>query len=375
MLLIHNFVQLFFESAPWLLLGLFFAGLMKVLVPSQLLAKHLGEPGLMATIKAALLGAPLPLCSCGVIPAALALRRSGASKAATASFLISTPETGVDSVSVSYALLGPFMAVIRPVAAIASAVVAGMMIGHDKEPTNRHPESQKTQNCCASPPLAATPSASGDQLARKDATTANHRAPQPHLIAQLRAGLRFTFVNLIGDIAIWLLIGLSFAAVIKTYVPNEFLAQWGDSIMAFVVMAVVGVPMYICALASTPIAAGLMFSGVSPGATLVFMLVGPATNIATIGMVKTELGNRALAAYLTSVVGVSFAFGYLANFLTARWDMGFPVQEQGTHSMLNSHLALASGVALAGLMLYALVQKYGPAKPLASPPASTDRAC
>ncbi|MFL3646676.1 MAG: SO_0444 family Cu/Zn efflux transporter, partial [Cellvibrionales bacterium] len=315
MLLIQNFVQLFVESAPWLLLGLFFAGLMKVLVPSQLLAKHLGEPGLMATVKAALLGAPLPLCSCGVIPAALALRRSGASKAATASFLISTPETGVDSVSVSYALLGPFMAVIRPVAAIASAIVAGMMIGHDKEPTDRHPEPQNTQNCCASPQLAPEPSASDNNLARKDATAADHQDPQPPLITQLRTGLRFTFVNLVGDIAIWLLIGLSFAAAIKTYVPNEFLAQWGDSIMAFIVMAAVGVPMYICALASTPIAAGLMFSGVSPGATLVFMLVGPATNIATIGLVKTELGNRALAAYLTSVVGVSFAFGYLTNFL------------------------------------------------------------
>ena len=374
MLLIENFVQLFVESAPWLLLGLFFAGLMKVLVPSQLLAKHLGEPGLMATVKAALLGAPLPLCSCGVIPAALALRRSGASKAATASFLISTPETGVDSVSVSYALLGPFMAVIRPVAAIASAIVAGMMIGRDKQPTDRHPEPQNTQNCCASPQLAPKPSASGDKLASKDATAADHRDPLPHRIAQLRTGLRFTFVNLVGDIAIWLLIGLSFAAAIKTYVPNEFLAQWGDSIMAFIVMAVVGVPMYICALASTPIAAGLMFSGVSPGATLVFMLVGPATNIATIGLVKVELGNRALAAYLTSVVGVSFAFGYLTNFLAARWDMGFPVQEQGTHSMLNSHLALASGAALAGLILHALVQKYGPSKPLNCAPASTDRA-
>ena len=288
MLLIQNFVQLFVESAPWLLLGLFFAGLMKVLVPSQLLAKHLGEPGLMATVKAALLGAPLPLCSCGVIPAALALRRSGASKAATASFLISTPETGVDSVSVSYALLGPFMAVIRPVAAIASAIAAGMMIGHDKQPTDRHPEPQNTQNCCASPQLAPEPSANDNNLARKDATAADHQDPQPPLITQLRTGLRFTFVNLVGDIAIWLLIGLSFAAAIKTYVPNEFLAQWGDSIMAFIVMAVVGVPMYICALASTPIAAGLMFSGVSPGATLVFMLVGPATNIATIGLVKNE---------------------------------------------------------------------------------------
>ena len=133
---------------------------------------------------------------------------------------------------------------------------------------------------------------------RTPAALANAQPPEESLADKLKAGLRFTFVDLIRDIALWLLIGLALAALIKTYVPNEFLVQWGDGFLAFVVMALVGVPMYVCATASTPIAAGLLFSGVSPGAALVFMLVGPATNIATVALVKSELGNRALTAYL-----------------------------------------------------------------------------
>ena len=336
MAFIHHFIALFVESAPWLLMGFTVAGIMKVFIPSELLAKHLGEPGLMATVKAALLGAPLPLCSCGVIPAALGLRRSGASKAATTSFLISTPETGVDSVTVSYAMLGPFMAVIRPIAAISTAITAGLLVGKDTdEPISTAP----IKSCCAV----------------NSPTDANQ---QESLQSRLKASFQFTFVDLIRDISLWLLIGLGMAALVKAYIPTEFLVQWGDGFMAFVVMALIGVPMYICALASTPIAAGLLFSGVSPGATLVFMLVGPATNIASIGLVKRELGNRALAAYLGSVVGVGFAFGYLTNYLAAQWNIDFLAQTQTAHAMLNTPLATGSAVLLAGLMIYALGSKY-----------------
>jgi len=336
MLLIENFIALFVESAPWLILGLFVAGMMKAFVPSQLMAKHLGEPGLMSTVKAALFGAPLPLCSCGVIPAAVGLRRSGASKAATTSFLISTPETGVDSISISYAMLGPFMAIIRPIAAITSAITAGILVGKDEvKEVTQSAETATESSCCAS----------------------KTQEPEQTLPEKIKAGLHFTFIDLIKDIALWLIIGLSFAALIKTYVPNEFLAQWGDGFMAFVVMAVIGVPMYICATASTPIAAGLLFSGVSPGATLVFMLVGPATNIATMGLVKTELGNRALLAYLSSVVGVGFAFGLLTNYLAKLWNMDFMAQAEHVHGMVNTPLAYGASVVLAGLMIYGMVGK------------------
>ena len=210
MLLIGNFIALFMESAPWLMLGLTVAGIMKVLVPSQLMAKHLGKPGPMSTIKAALFGAPLPLCSCGVIPAALGLRRSGASKAATTSFLISTPETGVDSISISYAMLGPFMAIIRPIAAISSAITAGILVGkEDSIPASA--SSQPTEACCAS----KTP----EPELRCSTDKAEIR--QPTALDKLIEGLRFTYIDLVKDIALWLVIGLGFAALIKTYVPNE----------------------------------------------------------------------------------------------------------------------------------------------------------
>jgi uncharacterized membrane protein YraQ (UPF0718 family) len=341
MILLNNFMALFMESAPWLLLGLLVAGLMKAFVPEDFLSKHLGKPGFLSTVKAALLGAPLPLCSCGVIPAAIGLRRSGASKASTTAFLISTPETGVDSISISYALLGPFMAVIRPIAAITSAITAGVLVGHDEEPVTKNSEASLEDSCCANKPVNSNVSHSKVSFFRK-----------------IYLGLHFTFIDLVKDISLWLLLGLCFAALIKTYIPNEFLAQWGDGLFAFIVMAVIGVPMYICATASTPIAAGLLFSGVSPGAVLVFMLVGPATNIATVGLVKNELGGRALAAYLGSVVGVGFAFGYLTNYLAEAWQLDFSTQTQLPHNMIDPSLASAASMLLALLMVNAIRLKF-----------------
>jgi len=344
---LNNFADLFMESAPWLMLGLTLAGIMKTLIPSQLLAEHLGKSGPGATIKAALFGAPLPLCSCGVIPAALGLRRSGASNAATTSFLISTPETGVDSISISYAMLGPFMAIIRPIAAISSAITAGLLVGKDQpEPLSAGPS--ETDACCSTKAAVAAEPSCCDPV----------QTPEPSFIDRLSAGLQFTYIDLVRDISLWLLIGLGFAALIKTSIPPEFLVQWGDGLLAFVVMALIGVPMYICATASTPIAAGLLFSGVSPGATLVFMLVGPATNIATMALVKNELGRRTLVIYLASVVGVGFAFGYLTNILADLWGLDFLAQAETVHSMVNPTLTYGTSILLAGLMVYGLMGKF-----------------
>lgn len=335
MVLINNFITLFVESAPWLMLGFLVAGLMKVLVPQALLAKHLGEPGFISVVKAALLGAPLPLCSCGVIPAALGLRRAGASKASTTSFLISTPETGADSVAISYALLGPFMAVIRPIAAITSAIMAGLLVGKDsgQEKIGTHEE-----GCCAS----------ADAV---ELDTIENGFGQ-----KLFDGLRFSFIDIVNDIAIWLLIGLAMAAFIQTFVPQEFLTQWGDGLVAFIVMALIGVPMYICATASTPLAAGLLFSGVSPGAVLVFMLVGPATNMATVGMVKAELGGRALMAYLSAVIGVGFAFGFGVNWAAKSWQLDFQVHADHAHQLTDPVFASITAVMLAVLIISSLMR-------------------
>lgn len=448
-MLVENFIHLFLESAPWLLLGLILAGLLKVFVPMAWMQKQLGGHGFKTVVKAAVLGAPLPLCSCGVIPAAVGLRRAGASKAATTSFLVSTPETGVDSVTVSYVLLGPFMAIVRPIAAVTSAIVAGLLVGRDDddqpevpstsavskgEPTKSSccstkrdealvsessccsketkkaapsikmtpmtatqnimaaatPTSatiravtsinkvEKTSSCCASPDMSdkavsvsntgatggCCASAAADKPASGDADSCC--APTQDMATELKSesvlsrmgiGLKYAATDLVRDTALWLLVGLFFAALVQTYVPSDFLAKWGDGILAMLVMVLVSVPMYICATASTPIAAGLLLAGVSPGAVLVFMMAGPATNIATLGVVSKELGKRALLGYLGGVLGVALVAGVIVNYLVDTF--GFVVMPQigEQHQMLPDWLVAISGIVLAILMAKVLSEK------------------
>ena len=244
-------------------------------------------------------------------------------------------------------MMGPFMAIIRPIAAIFTAITAGILVGADKEEPK---QTSSIQSCCAGK--------AAKQLVEDDCCNKSSASNQDSVVSRLKESMTFTFVDLIKDISLWLIIGLVIASMVKTYIPTEFLTQWGDGFMAFTIMALIGVPMYICALASTPIAAGLLFSGVSPGATLVFMLVGPATNVATIGLVRSELGGRALLAYLGSVIGVGFAFGYLTNYLVAQWQINFLSTNQSTHVMPNSQVASFCALLLAGLIANALRKRF-----------------
>lgn len=346
MSLLINFWNLFLSSAPWLLLGFTIAGLIKTLIPEGWLNRHLGQAGWWSTVKAAFIGAPLPLCSCGVVPVALGLRKAGASKNATVSFLVATPETGVDSVSVTYALLGPFMAVVRPIAAITSGIVAGLLVGAAEH--SGHPAStEKSSSCCHKKTEPENVELSCCSKENKPAST---------LWQKLRIGLKFSYVDMLQDITPWLLLGLAFAAVVETWVPASFLAQWGDGFWVFVVMALIGVPMYICATASTPIAAGLLLSGLSPGAVLVFMMAGPATNIGTLAIITRELGARAVIAYLTGVIAVSFVFGYLTNFIVRQWNIDIVAQAGVFHNHEYTVWTTLMGVVLALLMLNSLLK-------------------
>ncbi|WP_125561986.1 SO_0444 family Cu/Zn efflux transporter [Pseudoalteromonas rubra] len=401
MALLSNFWQLFLVSAPWLMLGLLLAGLLNVFIPKDFLQKHLGKEGLWTTIKAALIGAPMPLCSCGVIPAAIGLRRAGGSKSATTAFLVSTPETGVDSISVSYALLGLFMAVIRPIAAVASAITAGVLVGKDEGKTPQSKASDSAEGCCGSSVIkvqpekssccasehtpVATQSASccagqnktepesekgccdsepSHNKAEPVASCCTPAESKPGLWQKLVSAVQFSCNKLLADTMQWLLIGLFFAALVQTYVPEAFLAQWGNGILAMIVVILVSIPMYICATASTPIAAGLLLAGVSPGAVLVFMLAGPATNVATIGVVAKELGRRAVFAYLGAVIGVAIVFGFLTDWLVAQFGFTVAPMMGHDHEVLPGWLTLASGVVLAllmiRLMLMGIKQRFAP---------------
>lgn len=393
--LLNNFWHLFLLSAPWLMLGLFIAGLLNVYLPANFLNRHLGKEGLWTTVKAAFIGAPMPLCSCGVIPAAIGLRRAGASKSATTAFLVSTPETGVDSVSVSYVLLGPFMAIIRPIAAVCSAIVAGVLVGKDSElqqvqSTESDKESTKADSCCSSKqpkPVTTTSCCSKEAPAKPAQSCCSSKESQPiqeqqqscstekaapiqksccsseqptkaveSRFSKMKRAVSFSCNKLLEDTMIWLMIGLFFAALVQTYVPESFLSQWGNGILAMLVVILISIPMYICATALTPIAAGLLLSGVSPGAVLVFMLAGPATNIATLGVVGKELGKRAVFAYLIGVIGTALAFGFLTDYLVAQYGFVVAPMMGEEHEVLPHWLSLAAGIVLAILILRLLLK-------------------
>ena len=386
---LNNLLALCLEAAPWLVLGLIIGGLIKALIPTSFLQKHLSGNGFTSVAKAAVFGAPLPLCSCGVIPAALGLRRAGASKPATVSFLVATPETGVDSVSISYALLGPFMAIVRPIAAIISAITAGMLVGRARDNeaiakaasvvetgccSSEKPALVETISCCATEEVIPASACCVEQKVEVvaeasccgtsvDTTTDIVMESHPYsFVHKAWDGIVYSFTDLFDKVLFWLVIGMLFAAAVKTFVPVSFLAEWGSGLTAMLVMLVVGIPMYVCATASTPIAAGLILAGVSPGTAMVFLMAGPATNISTLGVIGKELGKRSLFAYLTGVGVVALLTGFIVDYLVQA--MGIDVQGQIAHGheMVPSIIAWASLLILVAVVIKLKARKLLPLK-------------
>ncbi|NQY89077.1 MAG: SO_0444 family Cu/Zn efflux transporter [Colwellia sp.] len=377
---IKNFIDLSAEASPWLLLGLLIAGLMKAWVPSKILSKHLGK-GKSAIVKAALIGAPLPLCSCGVIPVATELRRSGASAPATASFLVATPETGIDSVSVSYALLGPIFAIYRPFAAIMSAIITGLLVSGIKEEDIKAPitavkksnstccaskqatpasliTEAKISSCCSSKPAIDEIKVAAKESSCCSANTATMvKVPSipssvfTDFFEKTKTGVRYAATTLIDDIIIWLAIGLIFAAIIRTFLPAEFLLSYGSGLPAMLLMIVISIPMYICATASTPIAAGFIMAGLSPGTALVFMMAGPATNISTLGVIRNEMGSAVLVRYLLGVAVCAIGFASLLDFALNYYAINIGEQMQHSHELLPHWFGLTCAALIALLAI------------------------
>ncbi|OIQ51951.1 putative permease [Pseudodesulfovibrio hydrargyri] len=330
------------EAAPYVLFGFFVAGLLKGFVPDSFMARHLGGKSLSAVLKAAVIGVPLPLCSCGVLPAALGLRRQGASKGATTAFMISTPETGVDSMAVTYALIDPIMTVIRPVAASITAVFAGVLINafpDDKaEPLPMAGLSQSSAGCtgCGCGGSCAAP-------------------PPPTFKGRFGAGMRYAFGEMIEDIGRWLLVGVLIAGIISAAIPADALDRWvGTGLFSYVAMLVVALPLYVCATASTPIAASLLLKGLSPGAALVFLLAGPATNGATITVMLKTLGKRAAGLYVASIMVCSLALAWATDHLYSA--LGLDVR--ATISDVGELLPHWVGVAAAVLTLILVAKSF-----------------
>lgn len=311
--LLNNIWLVFLDTAFWLIIGLLFAGLIRSYISENAMQRWVGGNGIGSILRAALFGAPLPLCSCGVLPAAIGMRRAGASKEATVAFLISTPETSIDSVAVTYALMGPVMAIFRPLAALFNAIGTGLLttfIADDPVMIRRSAleaeEVSNLENCCEVESCSAK-----EQVEEIDGRiSSNVEKPKKWLQVISYAG-----ADLLDDISKWMAIGIVLAGIMLTFIPPDWFAQWGHGFTAMLLMLVVGVPMYICAVASTPIAAGLLLAGVSPGAVLVFLLVGPATNIASFALLKQELGFKVTAVYLAGLSVLSLMMGLVLEWM------------------------------------------------------------
>lgn len=304
------------SAAPWLLLGLFIAGLIKAWLPERLLQRWMGGQGLGSISRAAVIGMPLPLCSCGAIPTALTLHRGGAGRGPTTSFLISTPGVGVDSVLLTSVLLGPFMAGMRVLGALVTAITTGLLVGLT-QPQTQTAAKPESRSCCTS-----TNSGCGSSEAKTS---------EPIGFSN---GLRYAFSDLLDDISVWVFAGLLLAGVLVTLVPPATLSGLSGGLLPLMLMAVIGIPLYICAAAATPIAAGLLLTGISPGMALVFLLAGPITSLATLGLLRREFGTQALLIYLGSILLVTVTLGWLLDYLLTFTDLNPVAQASQVQELL-----------------------------------------
>ncbi len=315
---LHNLWQVFLDLSPSLLLGLLMAGLLHAYLPKGLVHRGMSRPNLASALRASLIGVPMPLCSCGVVPAALALKNEGASKGATTSFLISTPQTGVDSLLVSAAFLGWPFALFKLAAAFVTGLVGGSLVNR----FTRH-----------EPQLPLGDAADGDR--------AESRPPKV---------IRYAVYDLLGAIDLWILAGVVAAALITTLVPTDYFSDqaWATGIVGMLVVLSISLPLYVCTTGSVPIAASLIAAGMPAGSALVFLMAGPATNVATIGAVYRALGGRVLTIYLGTVVVMSIGLGLGFDFILGDVGQGAPVHVHGG----TDWLGLGSAALVIGLMSY-----------------------
>jgi len=314
------------EMSPYLLFGFLVAGVLSVFVSQSLVERHLGGRGLWPLLKASLFGVPLPLCSCGVIPVSVSLHKHGASKGSTIAFLLSTPQTGADSIFVTLSLLGPVFAVFRPVAALITGVIGGTLVDvfEPAGAAGSHPREKCTDECCSS----------GNKNGR------------------IRRTLKYGFVTLPRDIGKAMLVGLVIAAFISALVPEGFFAEYlGKGIFAMVVMMFLGIPVYVCATASVPVAAALIMKGLTPGAALVFLMTGPATNAASFITIWKSMGGRTALIYLVTVAGCALLGGIVLDWYASGMNFEM-VMRHGW--MLPDIVRHASAVVLLALIFVAI---------------------
>ncbi len=335
----HFFYSLFSivnEMSPYILLGFIIAGFLHVFVKPQMMARHLAGGGTMPVVKAALLGIPLPLCSCGVLPTAVSLRRQGASKGAVTSFLIATPQTGVDSIAATYSLLGLPFALLRPVGALLGAMFGGVGV-------------QKFDKSDEDVPQVCNLAACSDREMSESHVPFSRKCTE---------ALRYGLVDMVGNVGKWLVIGLVIAALITVLVPDELFLGLADyPLLAMLMMVVVSVPMYVCATGSIPIALSLIAKGLTPGVGFVLLMAGPAANFASMMILSKSIGRRSTLIYAGSVIVTSLVFGLMIDYLLPReWFMpAITGHVASCHEEFGLFETLCS-VVLLGLLAYTAIK-------------------
>jgi len=357
--------QLSLAMAPYILFGLLFAGILHELVPDSIVTKHLGKDNISSVVKSTIFGIPLPVCSCGVIPLATSIKKSGASKGATLSFLISTPITGVDSIMATYGIFGWIFTFYRAITSMIIAMVAGILTNiFDKEDLIE--EKKQRVDKVSTPTFSTFKPVGADSISALKTQEESYDTGEEsccNTSNEVKKGfsfvdaLKYAFVTLLGDIAKPLFWGLLLGALITVAIPDNLAELIKDNTwLSYLIVIAIAVPMYVCATASLPIAAGLMLSGVSAGAAFVFLSAGPATNTVTIGVVKKMLGTKSLAIYLGSIIIGSILFGLGLDYI-------FDVSAIDPTSLIHMDkeggiIATLSSIILWGLVLYFILKPY-----------------
>ena len=341
---------LFAEMAPYLLLGFLLAGVLHVCVPRRLYLSRIGKADFRSCLWAALFGIPLPICSCGALPAAVALRREGASKGASVSFLVATPATGADSILATYSLLGLPFAILRPVAAFVTALVAGTA-------TNLATRGElSSNNSTENPGECGCEGECGCSECGCDDCRRDEDDSPAGFLPGLKAILRYGLVDMVGNVAKWLAIGLALGALVAAFVPGDFFLALRDRpLLCMLAVLLLAMPTYTCATGSIPLALALVAKGITPGAALVLLMAGPATSVASMTVVGRAFGKRALFAYLASIAGGALFFGWIVDaFLMETFLSAMPLGSAACHAGHGAVGAFdcACAALLAGLMVY-----------------------
>lgn len=350
----QEIIHIINEMSPYLLLGFLLAGLMHAFIPQQYYSKYLAKPNFRSVLNATLFGIPLPLCSCGVIPTAMSLRKEGASKGAATSFLIATPQTGVDSIIATSSLMGLPFAIIRPIAALITALFGGSLVNtFDKNNDDKpHSEHEEHHECHCH-----------NEHEEEHHECHCHEHEEHHegkksFGEKIKTALEYGYVEMMEDIGKWLIIGLIVAGLITVFVPEEaFKVFQGNTFLSMLLVLAIAVPMYVCATGSIPIAVALMLKGLTPGAALVLLMAGPACNMASLLVVRKVMGTKTLVIYLASIILGSIIFGAAIDFMQFNGIMDFTANlVSTTHCEEGGNwIEWTSTAILAALLINALV--------------------